>query len=244
MWTNLGFTILTHQVRLPQVPPPVPPPLPPTPAISPSLISSFHKSPFRHVASAPPAPLSSSFTLSPPFCNRGRPALIICRPSTTPAAPPTLIHFPAAPLLIYHASFFCFFFCGSGGLAPRRMHPRLHLSWALISSSCHQSPSGLTAATSDLSVHASLSHSRLPPPSSPLPGTWFPPSPSIHLPPSLPGKADRTAARRGGGAERWEARHWLLVKRQRRQRGSGVSDPAPSIAFCLFVFHQDDTCSP
>ncbi len=65
-----------------------------------------------------------------------------------------LIHFPVAPLSIYLASF-------SASVASHECSLFSTFS-ALISSSSHQSPSELTAATSDLSVHASLSYS-LPP---------------------------------------------------------------------------------
>lgn len=183
--------------------------LPPTPAIPLSLISSFHKSPFRHVASAPPAPLSSSssFTLSPPFCNRGRAALIICRPSAAPTVPPTLIHFPAAPLLIYHASFFFF----SLFFLRRRRRRRV--------SSSQDAPSpppflgSYLLILPSVSIRADCCHFRPVRPCISLsfwslptlpPGTWFPLFPSIHLPPSLslPGEADRTAARRRRGGRR------------------------------------------
>lgn len=62
-----------------------------------------------------------------------------------------LIHFPVAPRSIHLASF-------SASAASHECCLSSTFS-ALISSSSHQSPSGLTAATSDLSVHASLSYS-------------------------------------------------------------------------------------
>lgn len=63
-----------------------------------------------------------------------------------------LIHFPVAPLSIYLASF------SASAASPHECSLSSTFS-ALISSSSHQSPSELTAATSDLSVHASLSYS-------------------------------------------------------------------------------------
>lgn len=110
--------------------------IPHSPLLSLSLISSFHKSLF---ATFPPTPPPSS----PPFCKWGMlRAHHFCR---------ALIHFPPAPFSIHLASF----------SASATSHERSLSSTfsALISSSSHQSPSGLTAATSDLSVHASLSYS-------------------------------------------------------------------------------------
>lgn len=95
-----------------------------------------------------------------------------------------LIHFPIAPFSIYHAGF--------SASAASHEHTLSSTFSALISSSSHQSPSGLTAATSDPSVHASLSHS---PP-------LFPPHSSLCLSQFIlpPGKqTDATALTPSGG---------------------------------------------
>lgn len=147
-----------------------------SPLLAPQTMHSHQKpwlSPFPPSSNFPFPWTTFTLWFSPcsfPFCHQAtRSARHICA---------VLTHFPIAPLSIYHAGF--------STSAASHKHTLASTFSALISSSSHQSPSGLTAATSDPSVHASLSHS--------LP--LFPPQSSLCLSQSILPLENRQTPRR------------------------------------------------
>lgn len=155
------------------------------------LPSSRHKKKRNHQKPSPsPSPPSSNFPLHKSLLlsdSFSRFALLQSESGAMSSSHHTyltLIHFPIAPFSIYHTSF--------SASAASHEHTLSSTFSALISSSSHQSPSGLTAATSDPSVHASLSHSLplFPPHSSPCLSQFI-------LPPGK--QTDATALTPSGG---------------------------------------------